>query len=729
MKLLIYCNKFDETDDLFGFFPSWVYALLSRFEKVIIATPQSGQFKECANLSVNSLGARQSVFKRLLKFYFMLFQKRREYDAAFFLMAPNWLVGSKFILSILGKESILWYAVWKKTLKLKLAAWLADRIVTSVPEAFPFRTPKLSVVGQGVDTDFFKPDPSLQKKNDFLFVGRISPIKKLGLIVEQVVQLDDFKLNIIGSPANDGDEKYLDKIKRTVSLKGAENKVIFHGKIEHDKILPFYQNSEFFVNLTPTGSFDKTTLEAMASGCIILSANLALKRFLSRELSEKLIIEPNKIAKKIETIKNLSDIEKDEIKKQLRQAVLENHSLDKMIPKLAKALKGEESKMPILITGFPYAFPYYFRVFEYFKNKENLFFILPKYWQARHGKIKIRLEPKMNFNIFGARAISFGGRSLFWKLGGLFKGFMPAVLYLIPFYKFKYGVKTVYHCSEPHLLTTFLIALVTKLAGMNYICFTWQNVAPGKRLRGLKLHLSLILTKVILHLSDGVICGNGKAQEIISSLSRAKTIVAPIAGIDVDKFRPVPGRVQTGNLTILFYGALDYRKGIDILIRAFAEIRGRFDACKLLIVGAGPEKDNLKKLAGSLDLGERIEFRDWVKNEELPEIIRGSSVFVYPSRPAGGWEEQFGYAIAEASACGLPVISTKSGSINEVIIDDKSGILVEPDNVGDLARALEELIANIGERTQMGGYGRKYIVENFSHQVIAGRIGNFLNGF
>jgi phosphatidylinositol alpha-1,6-mannosyltransferase len=289
-------------------------------------------------------------------------------------------------------------------------------------------------------------------------------------------------------------------------------------------------------------------------------------------------------------------------------------------------------------------------------------------------------------------------------------------------------VKTVYHCSEPHLLTTFLIALVTKLAGMNYICFTWQNVAPGKRLRGLKLHLSLILTKVILHLSDGVICGNGKAQEIISSLSRAKTIVAPIAGIDVDKFRPVPGRVQTGNLTILFYGALDYRKGIDILIRAFAEIRGRFDACKLLIVGAGPEKDNLKKLAGSLDLGERIEFRDWVKNEELPEIIRGSSVFVYPSRPAGGWEEQFGYAIAEASACGLPVVATKSGSIDEVVVDGKSGILIRPNDAADLAGALERLLLDTEERRKLGQYGRMHILNNFSHSAVAEKIEDFING-
>lgn len=384
----------------------------------------------------------------------------------------------------------------------------------------------------------------------------------------------------------------------------------------------------------------------------------------------------------------------------------------------------------ILISGFSYAYPYYFKVFEYFKNKESLIFILPKLWIARQGKIRLKLEKKPDFNIIGARAVSYGGQSLFWKLGGLLKGFMPMALLYIPYLKFTKKVKVYYHISEPHLLTTFLNALTAKIFGLKYICFTWQNLEPEARISGTKLKLSNFFTWLNLSLSDAIMCGSLMSEQVIKKIKPSmKTIQIQMAGVDTERFKPSFVEKQSDEQIVLFFGALDERKGVDVLIKAFDKIKNDFPKAKLVIIGSGFIEDKLHKLADDLRLGDRIEWKSWMKNEELPNFIVKADIFVYLSRRAGGWIEQYGYAIMQASAAGLPVVSTNNGSIYEVIVDGKSGILVETDNVEQTAQAIAKILGNQELGRQMGKFGHKYINEKFSNEVVANKIEKFLGSF
>ena len=167
---------------------------------------------------------------------------------------------------------------------------------------------------------------------------------------------------------------------------------------------------------------------------------------------------------------------------------------------------------PIVITGYPYAYPYYFKAFEYAENKDDLIFILPKHWEAKGGKVKIDLASRNDFKIYGLSAWSYGRMSL---LGGLFKGWMPSICLILPYLRLKYDPRVLYSCLEPNLLSTLYNGFFAKLFGYKHILFTWQNVAPEKRMSGLKLKLSNTLVKLNLALSDGIICGNTKAAEII----------------------------------------------------------------------------------------------------------------------------------------------------------------------------------------------------------------------
>ncbi|MBI4122033.1 MAG: glycosyltransferase family 4 protein [Parcubacteria group bacterium] len=382
----------------------------------------------------------------------------------------------------------------------------------------------------------------------------------------------------------------------------------------------------------------------------------------------------------------------------------------------------------VLISGFSYAFPYYFKVWEFYPDKGKLYFILPKLWIARQGKIRLELPHRPGFNIIPARVISYGSQSLVWKLGGLLKGFMPKTILLLPYLRIVKGIKIYYHISEPHLLTTFLNALAARLCGMKYICFTWQNLPPAERLSGLKLKLSNWFVWLNLSLSHAILCGSLLAQDVIRSIKPSmRTAQIQMAGVDTERFQPAPaaeGKLAGGQ-TVLFFGALDERKGVDVLLRAFDQIKTDFPRAQLVIIGSGLVENKLHRLADELNLGERVQWHSWMKNEDLPRFVAQADVFVYLSRRAGGWIEQYGYAIMQASAAGLPVVATDNGSIYEVVKDGETGRLVETDSVEQTAAAIRHRLADPAAAKRMGQAGHRYINERFSHSVVAKKFADF----
>lgn len=163
------------------------------------------------------------------------------------------------------------------------------------------------------------------------------------------------------------------------------------------------------------------------------------------------------------------------------------------------------------------------------------------------------------------------------------------------------------------------------------------------------------------------------------------------------------------------------------MLEAMTKLQEIKNNIRLNIIGTGPEEDSLKKQQLANHLDENIIWKEWSSNDQLPSQLNKADIFVFPSRPIGGWEEQFGYAMAEASACGVPVVATNIGSIGEVVIDGKSGFLVEPNNPQQLAEAINKILSDQELAKRMGEFGREYVVKNFGHKIIAGKILNFLN--
>ena len=168
-------------------------------------------------------------------------------------------------------------------------------------------------------------------------------------------------------------------------------------------------------------------------------------------------------------------------------------------------------------------------------------------------------------------------------------------------------------------------------------------------------------------------------------------------GIDTEAFKPRPAPIPDEfrkKVRLLFVGNLIKRKGADLL----PEIMTRLGERYVLFHTGGSEIGQ----ANAVSLGR-------VAREQLPDIYNMCDVFLFPSRLEG-----FGYAVAEAMACGKPVVCTDCSSLPELVVDKKGGFLCERDNVENFVEKIRLLAGDAGLRASMGEFNRKRIVENFT---------------
>jgi len=356
MKLLILTQKIDQNDDLLGFMHGWVREFAGQCEQVTVICLGAGDYNLPGNVKVLSLGkgklspfGRSSVGGEIIKklrytfnFFRYIWSERRQYDYVFVHMNCEYVLLGGFLWRIWNKKIILWYAHFLIDWRIKLAAFLSHRVVTSTSFACQLESAKLTVVGQGIDTEYFRNLNGALCENEtkILFLGRISPVKDLETLIRTVgfvrQQRGGVHLNIVGAPTGT-DEKYFHDMKKLVEELGLVQAVKFLGKVSNRETLDFYNKNDIFVNLTRTGSFDKTTLEAMACERPVLVCNRAFYDIFPADLADRLIFkekDSEDLSKKINWLMNLSIQERQEIGRRLREVIVKEHSLKRLVAKL-----------------------------------------------------------------------------------------------------------------------------------------------------------------------------------------------------------------------------------------------------------------------------------------------------------------------------------------------------------------------------------------------------------
>jgi len=166
---------------------------------------------------------------------------------------------------------------------------------------------------------------------------------------------------------------------------------------------------------------------------------------------------------------------------------------------------------------------------------------------------------------------------------------------------------------------------------------------------------------------------------------------------------------------VLFLSRLHYKKRPDLLIQAFSQLTVQTDDFHLILAGSGePDYVNhLKKLVASVGLTKHTSFAGFVTGEDKNLLLQGSDIFVLPS-----FSENFGVAVAEAMAAGLPVIVTPGVQISPEIAVAKAGLVVEGD-VETLADAIATLLNSPHLRHELGENGKRLVSHRYSWKVIA----------
>lgn len=201
-----------------------------------------------------------------------------------------------------------------------------------------------------------------------------------------------------------------------------------------------------------------------------------------------------------------------------------------------------------------------------------------------------------------------------------------------------------------------------------------------------------LLCKFVYGNLDRVICvSNGVRESLARFVGKS---IGPHWEVIYNSFDPhvydltACVNADTSSLPIVIaIGRLNRQKGFDVLIRAHAKIRERNINHRLLILGEGPERDNLETLAVSLGVRGSIEMPGFVSNPM--DYIKKASVFALSSLFEG-----LPTVILEALAAGIPVVSTDSAGPSEILSGGKFGMLVPCENVDALADGIETLLTN-----------------------------------
>ncbi len=189
---------------------------------------------------------------------------------------------------------------------------------------------------------------------------------------------------------------------------------------------------------------------------------------------------------------------------------------------------------------------------------------------------------------------------------------------------------------------------------------------------------------------------------------REKVTVIP-PGVDTDRF--TPGGASdgpSGGSNILFVGPLDtaYRwKGVDVLWEAFERVHRQIPEATLTLIGKGDRFDAFAKRAEPL--GDAVRLLGRVPDDQLIAEYRDAAIAVLPSTTDA---EAFGMVLAEANACGTPVVASDIGGIPDLVRDGDNGLLARPGDPDDLAGRLLQLLEDPAAADRMGQRGRARMV-------------------
>ncbi|MBI4982252.1 MAG: glycosyltransferase, partial [Candidatus Omnitrophica bacterium] len=571
----------------------------------------------------------------------------------------------KYLLNLLSRDSAI--------------ARAGDNVLIALKD-------KIIVNYHGVDLEKFdSQDTKIQRHNDtgsfkILSVGSLLECKGFDILINACKILKDKGLNFECTIAGGGPLR--EALEQKVRDFGLDGEVKFTGYITQDKLIPLYLKADI-LSLSMRSKIHwgipNVLLEAAAAKVPVICTHLP---------SIPELVENNKTG----------FIVPEDNPKALAEALL-------------RLYRDKELGKEIGIQGYTVIRD----KFEIKKNamklielfKLNVLFVIPSLELGGAERVVINLAKGLDRKIFNPMVCCLNEKGRFAeelekekikvialnKKGPLDLSIISKLV--------KVMKKNQVDVVNTHLWgANFWGRIAAQKAGVKTVIATEHNVDVCKN------WLYFVLDRWLSYKTDKIITVSKSVKEFyVSKGIPEKKIEVVYNGIDIKQIRPSQGTssvlsirhefgISTDEKVLAVIGRLVPQKGHKYLFDALYQLDGRYNV-KLLVVGDGPLKEDLQSTVHSQQLNDKVIFTGLRK--DISEILGITDILVMPSTREG-----FGMVLAEANACNKPVVAYDIEGVRDVVQSGKNGILVQPNNVNDFAKAIIELLSNEKLCARMG---------------------------
>ncbi len=343
-RLLVVTQIMGIDDPVLGFFHAWVKELAARSESVLVICLKRGHCELPLNVRVLSLGKEEKVGRGgyLKRFFSIVWNERQTYDTVFVHMNEVYVFLAGWLWRLMGKHVGLWRNHPEGTWMTPIAAFFANRVFCTSPFSFTMRYRKTMKMPAGIDTELFAPVPDVVREpRSILFFGRVSPVKRVDVFVDALEKLEaqgirEWSARIVGD-APERDAAYAQELRKRVETSTIHDRVRFEPGIPNREAPALFSATDIYVNATPSGSFDKIVIEAMACECLVAVGNRNFEGEIEAGYSFK-EGDGEDLARVLKGLLSLSSEESAKRRAALRCYAVERHGLTSLIDGLIRAL-------------------------------------------------------------------------------------------------------------------------------------------------------------------------------------------------------------------------------------------------------------------------------------------------------------------------------------------------------------------------------------------------------
>jgi glycosyltransferase involved in cell wall biosynthesis len=348
MKLLLITQAIDRKDTYLSFFYEWMIEFAREAEHIHVICLKKGDVGVVpTNVTIHSLGKEEGVSRLtyVMRLFLFVWKLRAEYTHVFVHMNQEYVLLCGWLWRLLGKKITMWRNHQDGSFLTNIAAACTHRLFCTSRFSYTARFAKTHFMPVGYGTAFV-PDPEKRQPRSVLFLGRIAPVKRPDVLIRALQQVHkkgiQFTATIVGN-ALPKDAAFAESLRALVAEGGADfaQRVVFEAGVPHGDVPAVFQRHDMYVNLSPSGMYDKTIFESMGTGTITFTNNANLKGLFPADIERYFIYEEGSVddlAEHIAAVLQAPSPDVERVRAAQYEYATSQHSLRALTKKLFREL-------------------------------------------------------------------------------------------------------------------------------------------------------------------------------------------------------------------------------------------------------------------------------------------------------------------------------------------------------------------------------------------------------